>query len=779
MMNFKKWISCQLVSKSYLSARPFSFFDEESPNGDVGSRATMDAVSMARTVSSGAPRSSNNQVTEFPASPQNVTADASHLVQYNDDDNNADPLSKVEALQIKFLRLVHRIGQPPENLVVAQVLYRLQLASMIRAGESDVKRPGLTINKAKAIAVEQEAAGRPPVDFSFKILVLGRTGVGKSATINSIFDEEKAATNAFEPATDSIQEVVGFIKGIKVTVIDTPGLSPAHGNQRRNRELMLAVRSFIRKSPPDIVLYFERLDAINRGYSDYPLLKLITDVFGSSIWFNTMLVMTHSSSPPSEGPDGYPVSFETFVDQRTHLVQRYINQVISNSQLEIPVLLVENHSLCMRNTKGEKVLPNGHVWMSQFLVLCIATKVLGDANSLLKFQDSFQLTPTSTRLPSLPHLLSSLLRTRSSSSGGGFDDEVDELSDSDEDDYDQLPPIRILTKAQFQKLSRAQRNAYLNELDYRETLFLKKQWKEELRSRRESMLPTNGTSVGNDDSENGASQEAVQLSDMTVPPSFDSGCPTYRYRYFLSNDKWLVRPVLDPQGWDHDVGFDGINLEASLDVKKNLQATLAGQVSKDKKEFVIQAESAVKYMEPRGHALLSGIDIQTAGKDLVYTVHGNARFRNFQFNTIGGGLSVTKFGGVHFIGAKLEDSISVGRRFLLALNAGRMGGCGQVAYGGGLEATIRGRDYPVRDDRVVLAATLLSLDKELVLGGSIQSDLRVGRGTKMSVSANLNNRRLGQVCVRTSTSEHVEIALVAVFSLVQALFRRRPTDAVG
>lgn len=736
-------------------------------------------MSMARTVSSGASHSSNNQVTDFPASPQSVTADtSSHLVQYNYNDKNADPLSKVDALQIKFLRLVHRIGQSPENLVVAQVLYRLQLASMIRAGESDVKRPGLTISKAKAIAIVQEAAGRPIVDFSFKILVLGRTGVGKSATINSIFDEEKAATNAFVPATNIIQEVVGCIKGIKVTVIDTPGLLPAHDNQRQNRELMLAVRRFIRKSPPDIVLYFDRFDAINSSCSDYPLLKLITDVFSSSIWFNTILVLTHSSSPLPEGPDGYPVNFETFVHQRTYMVQHYIHQAISNTQLEIPVLLVENHPMCMRNTKGEKVLPNGHVWMSQFLVLCIATKVLGDANSLLKFQDSFQLAPTSTRLPSLPHLLSSLLRTPSSCSSGGFDGEVDELSDNDEDDYDQLTPIRILTKAQFQKLSRAQMNAYLDELDYRETLFLKKQWKEELRNRRERIVPTNDKSVGNDDYENGAFQ-VVQLSNLSLPLTFDSGCPTYRYRYFVSNDDGPAKPVLDPHGWDHDVGFDGINLEASLDVKKNLQASLVGEVSKDKKEFAIQAVSAMKYMEPRAHTLLSGIDIQTAGKDFMYTVHGDAKFRNFQFNTTGGGLSVTKFGGVYFIGAKLEDSVSVGRRFMLALNTGRMGGCGRVAYGGGLEATIRGRDYPVRDDKLTLATTLLYLDKELVLGGSIQSDLRVGRGRKMSVSANLNNRRLGQVCVRTSTSEHAEIALIALFSLVQALFRRRPTEAVA
>nr|CAD1831868.1 unnamed protein product [Ananas comosus var. bracteatus] len=357
-----------------------------------------------------------------------------------------------------------------------------------------------------------------------------------------------------------------------------------------------------------------------------------------------------------------------------------------------------------------------------------------------------------------------------------MESEMDDLSDNDEDEYDQLPPIRILTKTQFQKLSENQKKSYLDELDYRETLFLKKQWKEEVRKQKMAMVQDNNdTSNDSEDYEN-PSEEAMQVLDIAIAQSFDSENPAYRYRCLVGNDQWLSRPVLDPQGWDHDVGFDGINIEFSRDVKRRTYISLAGQMRKDKEDFTIQSECAANYMDPSGHSLHSGLDIQTAGKELVSTLRSDARFRNLSFNTMGAGLSVTKFGDMYFFGAKVEDSISLGKRFKLTMNTGRMGGGGQVAYGGSLEATIKGKDYPVRDEKVILAGTILSFEKEMVLGGSFQSDFRVGRGSKVSISGNLNSRRLGQVSVRTNTSEHVQIALIAVVSLVQAFFRKKPMD---
>lgn len=713
-----------------------------------------------------ATHSNDTQGANLPVNAEPVAAEISDLAQYNAIDMNIDLLSRVEALQINFLRLIHRIGQSPANPVVSQVLYRLQLASLIRAGENDIKRPTLKLDRAREIASKLEVVAKSDINFSFKILVLGKTGVGKSATINSIFDQPMVPTDAFQPSTWKIQEVTGSVKGIKITVIDTPGLSFSFHNHRWNRKILFQVKKFIRRSPPDVVLYLDRLDAINRGYSDYRILKLITDVFGASIWCNAIIGMTHCSSFPPEGPDGYTLSYESYTSQCTKILQHNIHQAIQSTQLHNPVLLIENHPMCRKNVQGEKILPNGQAWMSQLLLLGIATKVLGDANTILRFQDSFQVTKTRTRPPSLPHLLSSLLNPRHPSE----EEFTEPFNDIEDDEYDQLPPIRILTKAQYRKLSKEQRKAYLDELEYRETLYMKKQWNDELRRRKENK---------SDDYEDGASQEQVQLPDITVPLSFDPDCPGYRYRCLMStNDQWLVRPVLNSQGWDHEVGFDGINLETSQDLKPNIKSSFTTQMSKDKEYFNVQAECVAQYVDPKGHLVLTGIDIQSAEKHLVYTIHGDAKFKNLGCNTSGAGVTLTSFGKAFFIGAKVEDSLSIGRRFKLMASAGRLVGHGQVADGGSLEATVRRGDYPLRDDKVKLAASILSFEKEMVLGGSLESDFRVSRTGKTSVNASLNSRRLGQVSLKFNTSEHIEIGLIALISLVQALFRGRRSYAV-
>uniref|UniRef100_A0A5B6Z0T5 AIG1-type G domain-containing protein n=1 Tax=Davidia involucrata TaxID=16924 RepID=A0A5B6Z0T5_DAVIN len=791
MMGIKDWVLSQLVSKSLVSSRPLSasdsFLGEEPLNEEFGNRGAEHTTNLvALPAAADTSRFSiSNEENQHHSSSQQVVVEGSCQSHRSTDEKKLDPLAKIENLQIKFLRLLRRLGQSQDNLMVAKVLYRIHLATLIRAEESDLRKANLRSDRAKAIAAEQEESGQPEFDFSFRVLVMGKTGVGKSATINSIFDQTKATTDAFQPATDRIREVVGTVNGIRITFIDTPGLLPTcTSTVRKNRKILCSVKRFIRKSPPDIVLYFERLDLINMGYSDFPLLKLITDVFGSAIWFNTILVMTHSSSALPEGPNGYPVSYESYVTQCTDLVQHYIHQAVSDSKLENPVLLVENHPHCRTVVTGEKILPNGQVWKSQFLLLCICTKVLGDVNSLLDFRDSIELGPsTDARLPSLPHLLSSFLRHRAVPCPNGVDNEIDEISLSDteeEDEYDQLPPIRILTKSQFEKLTKSQKKDYLDELDYRESLYLKKQLKEEFCRRRGNKHFKDGSSAHDDNSDNQQEPpEPVLLPDMAVPPSFDSDCPVHRYRCIVTSDKWLARPVLDPHGWDHDVGFDGINLETAVEIKKDVIASVTGQISKDKQDFSIQSECVAAIMDPRRPTCSVGLNVQSAGKDMIYTVHSNMKLKNLKHNVTECGVSVSSFGNKYYVGAKLEDSVSVGKRLKFVMNAGQMGGVGQVAYGGSLEATLKGRDYPVRNDKVSLTMTVLSFNKETVLGGNFQSDFQLSRGTRMSVNANLNSRSMGQVCVKANSSEHVQIALIAVVSIFRALLRRKAADELS
>jgi Toc86/159 family protein import component len=235
-------------------------------------------------------------------------------------------------------------------------------------------------------------------------------------------------------------------------VIDTPGLLPSTAEQRHNETTMAQVKKYIKKSSPDIVLYFDRLDMQTRDFGDVPLLRTITDVFGAAVWFNAIVVLTHAGSAPPDGPNGTALSYEMFLAQRSHVVQQTIRQAAGDMRLSNPVALVENHPACRTNRAGQRVLPNGQIWKSQLLLLCFASKILAEANTLLKLQET--ATPGKPfgqrpRVPPLPYLLSSLLQSRAqlkmpNEQQGESDesDEDDEEDDEDGDEYDELPPFR-------------------------------------------------------------------------------------------------------------------------------------------------------------------------------------------------------------------------------------------------------------------------------------------------------------------------------------------------
>ncbi|XP_062201401.1 translocase of chloroplast 101, chloroplastic-like [Phragmites australis] len=699
----------------------------------------------------------------------------------DDGDENDDIHEKLQMIRVKFLRLAHRFGQTHHNMVVSQVLYRLGLAEQLRRTTT---QGVFSFDRAREMAERLEAAGNEPLDFSCTILVLGKTGVGKSATINSIFDDTRLDTNAFDSSTRKVQEVVGMVEGVKVKVIDTPGLSCSSLEQHHNQKVLNSVKRLISKNPPDIVLYFDRLDMQSRDNGDVPLLQTITKVFGASVWFNAIVVLTHAASAPPDGLNGIPLSYEMFVTQRSHVVQQAIRQAAGDVRLMNPVSLVENHSACRTNRAGQRVLPNGQVWKPQLLLLCFASKVLAEANMLLKLQDSPIGKPSRTRIAPLPFLLSSLLQSRpplklpEEQFGDDDDLEDDLVDDSDSDDgsdYDDLPPFKRLTKAQLAKLNNAQRKAYLEELDYREKLFYKRQLKEErMRRRMMKKMAAEARARGNDfsnsnpeDDSNTPTNVAVPMPDMVLPSSFDSDYPSHRYRFLDTPSEWLVRPVLETQGWDHDVGYEGLNVERLFAVKGKVPLSVSGQLTKDKKDCSLQMEVASSVKHAEGKTTSLGLDLQSVGKDMAYTIRGESRFKNFRRNNTAAGISATLLGDSVSAGVKIEDKLIVNKQHRLLVSGGAMSGRGDVAYGGRLEATLRDKDYPIGRMLSTLALSVVDWHGDLAVGCNIQSQIPVGRASILVGHANLSNKGTGQVGIRLNSSEHLQIALIAFVPILK------------
>ncbi|VAH14623.1 unnamed protein product [Triticum turgidum subsp. durum] len=698
---------------------------------------------------------------------------------------------KVELIRVKFLRLVYKLGATPEETVAAQVLYRLSLAEGIRHGRQTNRAFSLENARKKALLLEAE--GKEDLSFSCNILVLGKIGVGKSATINSIFGEVKSKTDAFGAATTSVREIVGNVDGVKIRIIDTPGLRANVMDQGANRKILASVKKYTKRCPPDIVLYVDRLDSLSRDLNDLPLLKTITSVLGSSIWFNAIVALTHAASAPPEGLNGAPMTYEVLMAQRSHIIQQSIRQAAGDMRLMNPVALVENHPSCRKNREGQKVLPNGQSWRHQMLLLCYSSKILSEANSLLKLQDPSpgKLFGFRFRSPPLPFLLSSLLQSRahpklSPDQGGNEGDsdiDLDEYSDieqdEDEEEYDQLPPFKPLTKAQLARLTKEQKNAYFDEYDYRVKLLQKKQWKDELRRLKEmkkrgkSDMDAYGYAsiAGENDQDPPPENVSVPLPDMVLPPSFDCDNPTYRYRFLEPTSTVLARPVLDAHGWDHDCGYDGVSVEESLALLNKFPGTVAVQVTKDKKEFSIHLDSSISAKHGEDASSLAGFDIQTVGRQLAYILRGETKFKSIKKNKTTGGFSVTFLGDIVATGLKVEDQLSVGKRLALVASTGAMRAQGDTAYGANLEARLKDKDYPIGQSLSTLGLSLMKWRRDLALGANLQSQFSIGRGSKMAVRLGLNNKLSGQITVRTSTSEQVQIALLGLVPVIASIYR--------
>uniref|UniRef100_A0A0E0H9Q2 AIG1-type G domain-containing protein n=1 Tax=Oryza nivara TaxID=4536 RepID=A0A0E0H9Q2_ORYNI len=704
---------------------------------------------------------------------------------------------KVELIRVKFLRLVYRLGATPEETVAAQVLYRLSLAEGIRHGRQTNR--AFSLDNARKKAMLLEAEGKEELNFSCNILVLGKIGVGKSATINSIFGEEKSKTDAFSSATNSVREIVGNVDGVQIRIIDTPGLRPNVMDQGSNRKILASVKKYTKRCPPDIVLYVDRLDSLSRDLNDLPLLKTITSVLGSSIWFNAIVALTHAASAPPEGLNGAPMTYEVLMAQRSHIIQQSIRQAAGDMRLMNPVALVENHPSCRRNREGQKVLPNGQSWRHQMLLLCYSSKILSEANSLLKLQDPNpgKLFGFRFRSPPLPFLLSSLLQSRahpklSPDQGGNegdsdidLDDYSDIEQDEDEEEYDQLPPFKPLTKSQLARLTKEQKNAYFDEYDYRVKLLQKKQWKDEIRRLKE-MKKRGKTDMdaygyanitGENDLDPPPENVSVPLPDMVLPPSFDCDNPTYRYRFLEPTSTVLARPVLDAHGWDHDCGYDGVSVEETLALLNKFPANMAVQVTKDKKEFSIHLDSSISAKLGEDASSLAGFDIQTVGRQLAYILRGETKFKNIKKNKTTGGFSVTFLGDIVATGLKVEDQLSLGKRLALVASTGAMRAQGDTAYGANLEARLKDKDYPIGQSLSTLGLSLMKWRRDLALGANLQSQFSIGRGSKMAVRLGLNNKLSGQITVRTSTSEQVQIALLGLIPVAASIYRSfRPSE---
>ncbi|KAA8533943.1 hypothetical protein F0562_031460 [Nyssa sinensis] len=140
------------------------------------------------------------------------------------------------------------------------------------------------------------------------ILVMGKGGVGKSSTVNSILGERAVTVSAFQSEGPRPVMVSRSRAGLTLNIIDTPGL--VEGGYVNDQALEI-IKRFLLNKTIDVLLYC--------GPRSEALLKVV------------------------------------------RLGARIKKQAVQGSS--IPVVLVENSGRCNKNESDEKILPNGTAWI--------------------------------------------------------------------------------------------------------------------------------------------------------------------------------------------------------------------------------------------------------------------------------------------------------------------------------------------------------------------------------------------------------------------------------
>lgn len=222
---------------------------------------------------------------------------------------------------------------------------------------ADSKVAPLTNDQLKRIESIMIAAKRR----KFSFLLMGRTGVGKSSTINALLGQKIAPIGEFEPQTMEVSHYETKIQEVPCVVIDTPGLCDDLEEKGNDQIYLDKIKSEVNSL--DVLWFVTQLNDTRVRPDEKRGIRLISEALGKHIWKRAVIVFTFADMIQQR-------DYHRVMTERTRLIRAEIaiHGGISVAK-NVPAVAISNRY---------HFTPDGNMWMGE-LYTKVFTRMEGES----------------------------------------------------------------------------------------------------------------------------------------------------------------------------------------------------------------------------------------------------------------------------------------------------------------------------------------------------------------------------------------------------------------
>lgn len=211
------------------------------------------------------------------------------------------------------------------------------------------------INSNRLLRPSQKRTIISAVTRTFSILLVGRTGTGKSSTINSLLGREAAPVGGVIPVTNKVEHFDCPINDATIRLYDTPGLCDS-AELSNDDEYIGAIKGVL--ASIDLVLFVTPLNEARVSRDERIALRSLSAAIGRDLWENMIVLFSFSNSNLPGGAE-----YTEFFDKRSSALRKFVAEVSSDKTAKnLPFLAIDNSS---------KFTPDGCEWVPELFTLVV------------------------------------------------------------------------------------------------------------------------------------------------------------------------------------------------------------------------------------------------------------------------------------------------------------------------------------------------------------------------------------------------------------------------